>query len=141
MAPQKAADTIPKSAVIPHFDNERIMTGTQIDLSDNVVLICGGGGTGIGAATTRAVAATGALIAVIEQSQDLADGIVSEMTSQGRRCVGFVADLLDPKSAGIIQQVVKDHGRLDAIVNVAGGTRPHQWLRLEDTSDAIFREV
>jgi NAD(P)-dependent dehydrogenase (short-subunit alcohol dehydrogenase family) len=43
--------------------------------------------------------------------------------------------------SGLIDTVVRECGRLDGLVNVAGGTKPHQWARLEESSAAISHET
>jgi NAD(P)-dependent dehydrogenase (short-subunit alcohol dehydrogenase family) len=118
------------------------MSSVSIELSKQIVLICGGGGVGIGHRTTRAVSLTGATVVVVERTQALLDVVVGEIEGTGGKISGIVADLTDNTMSGtIIAEVLKRHGRLDSVINVAGGTKTHQWMNLEDTPDSIYREV
>jgi NAD(P)-dependent dehydrogenase (short-subunit alcohol dehydrogenase family) len=114
----------------------------QIDFRDKVALICGAGGGGIGSAVTRSFAQAGATMAVIDQNAQLNDATRELVKEYGARCETFVADLTDAKQAArIIESVWSRMGGIDMLVNVAGGTKAHQWCRLESGRDEDFRDV
>jgi NAD(P)-dependent dehydrogenase (short-subunit alcohol dehydrogenase family) len=114
----------------------------QIDLRDKVALICGAGGGGIGSAVTRSFAQAGATIAVIDQNEELNDATRKIVTAHGVRCETFVADLSDSaQAAQVIERVWSRLGGIDMLVNVAGGTKAHQWGRLENGRDQDFHDV
>lgn len=108
-------------------------------MSDRVVIVTGVGGRGqVGFAVAEAfvregarVVVTGRTDAVEEHARELADDVV-----------GVVADLADPDGAARVVEAARERwGRLDALVNVAGGlhvmksaadTSPDEWQREVD---------
>jgi NAD(P)-dependent dehydrogenase (short-subunit alcohol dehydrogenase family) len=118
------------------------MAVIQIDFRDKVALICGAGGGGIGSAVTRVFAQAGATMAVIDQNAELNDATREAVVGHGVRCETFIADLTDStQAARVIESVWSRMGGIDMLVNVAGGTKAHQWGRLENGRDEDFRDV
>lgn len=114
----------------------------QIDFRNKVALICGAGGGGIGSAVTRAFAQAGATLAVLDQNEGLNAATREVVTSHGIRCETFVADLTDSSQAAqVIERVWSHMGGIDMLVNVAGGTKAHQWGPLEYGCDQDFEDV
>ena len=65
-----------------------------------------------------------------------------DLAASGLGCEPFTADLMDAGAAAqVVDQVLARMGRIDILVNVAGGTRHHQWSPLEDSPDSLFRDV
>jgi len=84
----------------------------SLDLSGRVALVTGGS-RGIGLGITEALVAAGATVVTCARSA--ADDPVPGTTHV--RC-----DVRDPEAvAALVEQVVADHGRLDVLVNNAGG--------------------
>ncbi len=113
-----------------------------IDLGGRVILVCGVARGGIGGATANRIAAAGATVVAVDHTQAILDQTIADIEAAGGRCEGLVADLKVPaQSDPIIGCVVERFGRLDGVVNVAGGTREQEWMCLEDTSTEMFRET
>jgi NAD(P)-dependent dehydrogenase (short-subunit alcohol dehydrogenase family) len=113
-----------------------------IDLAGRVALICGAGAGGIGSAVTRAMAGAGATVAALDHSAELNAATVQDLARDGLSCETFVADLMNrDEAAKVVDRVLAKLGRIDILVNVAGGTRHHQWGPLEDSPDSVFRDV
>ena len=113
-----------------------------IDLSGKVALVCGAGGGGIGSAVTRCLAGAGATVAAVDMSDELNEATRQDLAASGLGCEPFTADLMDSGAAAqVVDQVLARMGRIDILVNVAGGTRHHQWSPLEDSPDSLFRDV
>ncbi|MEM1115595.1 MAG: SDR family oxidoreductase [Bacteroidota bacterium] len=91
------------------------------DLTGKVALITGGS-RGIGAATARRLARAGATVALsYNASPDRAQAVVEAITSAGGTAQAYQADAADADAvAGLVEQVVADHGGLDILVNNAG---------------------
>ncbi|MGA2929001.1 MAG: SDR family NAD(P)-dependent oxidoreductase [Solirubrobacteraceae bacterium] len=65
------------------------------DLADKTAVVTGGS-RGIGAATARALAASGATVAVVGRDRAALDIVVKTIEAEGGRAVGLVADCTVP---------------------------------------------
>jgi NAD(P)-dependent dehydrogenase (short-subunit alcohol dehydrogenase family) len=113
-----------------------------IDLSGKTALICGAGGGGLGSAVSSVLAGAGAKLVAVDQSQALLEETKAQARQLGVSCATIMANLMDPaQAADIVSNALSQVERIDIVVNVAGGTRFHQWAPLEETSDEIFHDV
>jgi len=113
-----------------------------IDLSGKTALVCGAGGGGLGSAVSRILAQAGADLIAVDQSEAFVEETRAEATGLGVKCETIVANLMEPDTAAaLVGQALAKAGRIDIVVNVAGGTRFHQWKPIEETTDEIFRDV
>ena len=91
-------------------------------LNGKRALVVGGGGGGIGRAITRALAAAGSAVAVVDVDQQRADEAAAEAAAAGVQTVTLVGDV---RSASAIEDFVEDAARqlggLDVLVTVVGG--------------------
>lgn len=94
------------------------------DLTGKVALVTGGG-TGIGRATSLALAAEGAAVAVnYSRSRGDAEETASEITSRGGRAITVACDISDERGVeAMVDRVTSGLGRLDVLVNNAGTTK------------------
>ncbi|KYG08721.1 dehydrogenase [Sorangium cellulosum] len=93
----------------------------HVPLTGRVALVTGGG-TRLGAATARALAAAGADLAVHYATSGAgADAVVDEARSLGRRAVALQADLHDRAAVAALARAALDwsSGRLDLLVHNA----------------------
>jgi 3-oxoacyl-[acyl-carrier protein] reductase len=110
------------------------------DLAGKAVLVTGGS-TGIGAALARTLAAQGALVALTyKDSGAAAESLAAEIgASQGRVRV-IRADVEKPAEVrGAVAATVEAFGRLDGLVNNAGGMIRR--VRWEDVTEADYEEI
>ncbi len=89
----------------------------DLGLADTVVLVTGAS-RGLGAAMALGLAAEGAHVVAAARSR----GALDEVASRGGGRVSVIeADMTDESSvAGLVDQVVARHGRIDGLVNNAG---------------------
>ncbi|MGE0388438.1 MAG: SDR family NAD(P)-dependent oxidoreductase [Gammaproteobacteria bacterium] len=104
------------------------------------VAIVAGGGRGIGAETSRTLAAAGAAVAVADIDADRANATSAQIRAAGGRAAAVVADLLDPtQAAHIVERTVAQFGGVDTLVNVAGGAYAYvKFRRMLDWTDEEF---
>lgn len=103
-------------------------------LRDSVVVVTGAS-SGIGAATARAVAEQGAMTVLMARRQERLDELAEAISAAGGRAVAIGADVTDYRqTVAVMDQVVADHGSVDALVNAAGVgiNGPVQQARIED---------
>jgi 3-oxoacyl-[acyl-carrier protein] reductase len=95
-----------------------------LDLSGQVAIVTGGG-TGIGAATARVIAAHGADVVIASRTvAELESTAAAVETASGRRCLAVPTDVKDEQQViRMVQRTVDEFGRIDILVNNAGGTR------------------
>lgn len=102
------------------------------------VAIVTGASSGIGRAIAELLGQRGADLALVARGQEKLEGAASELAdATGLRCEAFAADVTDPEAvAALVQRVADRFGKIDIVVNNAGGTR-HGALR--DTDPAAWR--
>jgi NAD(P)-dependent dehydrogenase (short-subunit alcohol dehydrogenase family) len=93
-------------------------------LSGKAILITGGGGVLCGA-MSRAFARVGARVAVLDRSLEAAQEVASCIVTAGGTAVAVQCDVLDkPSLEAAAGTVVEAFGRVDILVNGAGGNNP-----------------
>jgi citronellol/citronellal dehydrogenase len=84
-----------------------------------------GGGSGIGRCVAHELASLGALVVISGRSAEKLAGVAAEIAADGGRCDTIAFDIRDEEAvkAGVAE-VLARHGRLDGLVNNAGGQFP-----------------
>ena len=89
------------------------------------VALVTGGGSGIGRCTAHELAALGARVAIVGRTLDKLDAVKAEIEAAGGACSTHAADIRDePSVQAAVSAVLGAHGRIDALVNNAGGQFP-----------------
>lgn len=92
----------------------------DLQLKNKVVLITGGA-KGIGAAITRGVSRENGIPVIVDIDADAGKQLQAELKNSGRSCGLICADLLVAEtSSNAVDQILREFGRLDALVNNAG---------------------
>jgi 3-oxoacyl-[acyl-carrier protein] reductase len=102
-----------------------------------------GGGTGVGAATARALAKRGCAVLVnYSRSKDAAEQVAAEVEEAGAKALAFQCDVADDAACrAMVATAHKAFGRLDVLVNNAGVTTFIPHANLEDVSDEVWRSI
>ena len=89
------------------------------------VALVTGGSRGLGATIAAALAADDVDVAIsYVSSADKAEAVVQKLEAQGVRALAVRSDAADPAAAAaLVDEVVAHFGRLDIVVNCAGGGR------------------
>ncbi|HZP28034.1 MAG TPA: SDR family oxidoreductase [Acidimicrobiia bacterium] len=104
-------------------------------LTDRVAVVTGAG-RGIGAGSALAFAEAGADVAITARTEPQLEEVAEQVRAMGRRALVFPADVDDLDNLDrLVEATVKEFGRIDIVVNNAGGTMPGALL---DTSVRDF---
>lgn len=88
-----------------------------------VAVVTGGGGV-LCSAMCKALAEAGAKVAVLDLLPEAAQKVAGEITDRHQEAIGLGCDVLDLDSIGhAAQAVVQTFGRVDILVNGAGGNK------------------
>lgn len=89
------------------------------DLTGMTVIVAGAGGGGIGTGCCEAALASGAEVVAVERSPEE----LKKLDLLPRSVVKVQTDLTDPEApASVVRAALDAHGRIDGLINVAGGT-------------------
>jgi 7-alpha-hydroxysteroid dehydrogenase len=109
----------------------------RFDLTDRVAVITGAG-RGIGAGSARALAEAGAHVAITARTKEQLDAVADDIRGIGRRALVVPGDVSDLSVLdGLVDATVSEYGRIDIVVNNAGGSMPTPLL---DTSVKMFEQ-
>ncbi|NVO31860.1 SDR family oxidoreductase [Hymenobacter lapidiphilus] len=107
----------------------------QFSLRDKVVVVTGGTGI-LGAAFIEGIAAAGGAVGILGRNAEVAEQRAQAIIAQGGRALALVADVLDEgQLRAAADKVRSTFGRLDGLVNGAGGNAPDGVL---DPADDVF---
>lgn len=86
------------------------------------VVLVTGGGSGIGRCTAHELARLGATVVLVGRNADKLQACANEIAQDGGRAVGKACDIRHEDGVrAMVAEVVAAHGRIDALVNNAGG--------------------
>lgn len=105
------------------------------------VVIVTGGGSGIGRCTAHELAALGAAVAIVGRQIEKLDAVRAEIEAAGGACSTHVCDIREEDSVrATITAVLAHHGRIDGLVNNAGGQYPSPLSNISAKGwDAVVR--
>ena len=96
------------------------------------VAIVTGAGRGIGAETARTYADAGADLVLAARTKDQLDAVADDIRAKGRRALVIPCDVNENEAVeDIVAQAMNEFGRIDIVVNNAGGSMPRPFM---DTS-------
>ncbi len=94
----------------------------MFDLTGKVALVTGGNG-GIGFGMARGLAQAGATVVLAGRNAEKSAGAIKSLRDAGRQCDAIECDVTDELAvAALFQELMLRHGRLDILINNAGGT-------------------
>lgn len=94
------------------------------DIKDQVVVITGGTGV-LGREIGTYLAQEGARVVLLGRRQDVGEALAEGIRAQGGDAAFYVCDVTDMEMVnGVRDQIVDGYGRVDALLNAAGGNMP-----------------
>lgn len=99
-----------------------------------------GGGQGLGAAISERLAAEGATVIPVDIKNGHVKKVADNIKASGGKASHYEMDVSDERNVvKVIDSIVKDHGKLDAVINNAGidFTKPIEELTFEEWNKVI----
>lgn len=124
-------------------ESERFRSVFRPGLFDEQVVLVTGGGSGIGRCIAHELASLGAHVVIAGRRQEPLDVVVAEIAEASGRAQAVSLNIREPEAVeAALRALVAEHGRLDGVVNNAGGQFPIQagelsqngWLAVLDTN-------
>ncbi len=110
----------------------------RFKLTDRVVIVTGAG-KGIGRGIALAFAEAGADVVCAARTKQEIESTSAEVERRGRRGLPVVTDVMEtPDLERLVEAAVSEFGRIDLLVNNAGGTGPRAAL---ETSERYFEKA
>ena len=105
----------------------------ELELAGKVAIVTGGS-KGIGRAAALGFVKEGASVVVCARGREALDKTIAAVGPSAReRIVAVAADLTDPAAiVRVIDQTIREFGRVDILVNNAGSARPGDFLTISD---------
>ena len=114
----------------------------KVDLKDKVVVVTGAGGI-ICSHLARAVAECGAKVCLLDLNKEAADTYANEIVKDGYVAKGYACNVLEKDSLEVChEEILKDFGKCDILINGAGGNNPrattdNEYAELDDATKEI----
>jgi NAD(P)-dependent dehydrogenase (short-subunit alcohol dehydrogenase family) len=106
----------------------------RIELRDAVAVVTGGG-AGLGRGIALALATAGAHVAVLDIDAERAASTAGEIEARGRRGLAQAVDVMDTDALrDAIETTAETFGRIDVLVNNAGGVAARPFLEQSERS-------
>ena len=103
------------------------------DIKDQVVVITGGTGV-LGRAIGSHLAHEGAKVVLLGRRKDVGEELAEDIRKQGGHATFMVCDVTDIEAVNQVRdEVVRLYGRVDALLNAAGGNMPGATIPLGKT--------
>ena len=100
--------------------------------------------SGIGKATAEIIGAEGGVVVGVDTDHDRLDKAMAAIRAAGGRAQGLRGDALDAAQVQqVVEAVVRDHGRIDVLVNAVGGSTviPRPAATVEELTQAEWQRL
>lgn len=109
------------------------MSQEFFNIKDKVAIVTGGAGV-LGGNIALHLLKQGAKVVLVDIRQEQIDTKLNELSQISSECIGLVGNVLDKKTLEQAQsEILNKWGRIDFLINVAGGNMPGATLTEEQT--------
>jgi NAD(P)-dependent dehydrogenase (short-subunit alcohol dehydrogenase family) len=106
------------------------------------VAIITGSSQGIGNALAMGFGKAGASVVLVARSAERLEETAREIESKGGRALAVPADVTDSSQVSqLVERTVETFGRIDVLINCAGGTGADRFIPLLDLEEAVWDRV
>lgn len=113
----------------------------HVSLDGKVAVVTGGAGY-IGSTTTKRLASDGATVVVCDVRGDLASAVAEATVSEGGRASAIETDVRSTQSIeAMVARTIEEYGRVDILVNVAGGSARERASTVHGSSEEVIKEI
>lgn len=96
----------------------------ELDLEDKVAVVTGGSGV-LGSTICKALAKSGAKVAVLARNEEKINKVVNDITQDGGKAVGYSVDVLNKAQLEKVHEEIREElGLCHILINGAGGNHP-----------------
>lgn len=104
----------------------------KFSLAGKVIVVTGGTGI-IGNSFIKGITEAGGALGILGRNEQVAEDRAEKVISEGGKAIALIADVLDEKSLQEAKNKVLGHfGKIDGLVNAAGGNMPEAVLQKDD---------
>ena len=104
----------------------------QFSLKGKVIVVTGGTGI-IGKSFIKGIVAAGGAVGILGRNEKVANERADEVNKNGGKAIALIADVLDEKALEAARdKVLAEYGRIDGLVNAAGGNIPEAIIQKDD---------
>ena len=113
----------------------------EIDLKDKVEVVTGAGGV-LCSLFAKAIARCGAKVALLDLNLEAAAKFAADIAAEGGTAKAYAANVLKKETLlEAREQIRRDFGTCDILVNGAGGNNPRATTTTNTTSTATWRRI
>jgi NAD(P)-dependent dehydrogenase (short-subunit alcohol dehydrogenase family) len=111
----------------------------QLDFTGKVAIVTGAA-AGMGLATARAFAESGAAVTLADVNEEAVRSVEEQLTAAGHKAIGIRCNVaVEAEVAAMVEQTVRTFGRLDAAYNNAGIQSPA--MEIADVTSVEYDRV
>ncbi len=101
----------------------------NFSLKDKVIVVTGGTGI-LGNAFVGAIVEAGGTVGILGRKEEVANERAADIKAKGGKAIALVADVMNEQQLQTAKEkILKEFGRIDGLVNAAGGNMPEGVLQ------------
>lgn len=108
------------------------LNSSSFSLANKVIIVTGGTGV-LGYAMIKGIVANGGTVGILGRNKQIAEERAHDIVSAGGKAIPLVADVMNENQLEAVRKEVMDtYGRIDGLLNAAGGNLPEGILMPDD---------